>query len=185
MMSGHVSPDQMDRYVNDRLTEAERIEVERQLAACDFCMKLFIAAVESSEGEAQIGLPSLASELPDMEQLERRVVAQLVSERNVHQAYADAQRTAGTIQEKSPRIRAWLQHPVTHYTLAASITLLLLVSGTFSSFSQRLAQFDMHENIMQAVPPDPLEVKQSESWSDKMVDQTGSWLDGLIATRFK
>jgi len=30
-----------------------------------------------------------------------------------------------------------------------------------------------------------LSAKQSESWSERIVNQTGSWLDGLQATRFK
>lgn len=191
MRNEHISPDQMTRYVNGTLAGAERAQVERQMTACDCCLKLFIAAIESSasEYEAESAFPSHVNEpqLPDMELLEQRVVAQLLSEESIHQAQADGLRTSSALQKKSPRLRAWLQHPVTHYTIAASITLLLLVSGTFASFSQKLAQLDMNENVQQVVPLNPpiAAGKHSESWSDKIVDQTGSWLDGLRATRYK
>ena len=189
MKKEHVSPDQMIRYVNGTLAEAERVQVEQQMTACDCCLKQFVAAVESSEDVVESVFPSHVNEpqLPDMEQLEQRVVAQLLSEERIHQAQADGLRTSGALQKKFPRLRAWLQHPVTHYTIAASITLLLLVTGTFASFSQKLAQLDMNENVQQAVPPYPPMAagKHSESWSDKIVDQTGSWLDGLRAARYK
>lgn len=189
MRNEHISPDQMIRYVKGTLAGADRVRVEQQMTACDCCLKHFIAAVESSENEAESVFSSHVNEpqLPDMKLLEQHVVAQLLSEERIHQARADGIRTPSILLKKSSRLRVLLQHPVTHYTIAASITLLLLVSGTFASFSQKLAQLDMNENVQQAVNPSPpiAAGKHSESWSDKIVDQTGSWLDGLRATRYK
>lgn len=186
----HISSDQMDHYVRNLLTEQERDWAERHLAVCDTCLELFAAAVESVEAGTVVGgsaayEPSIT--MPDMELLEQRVVTQLISEltpddHHVEQAYA----TTIVVQERPYRRSSWLQHPVTHYTIAASITLLLLGSGTFASFSQKLAQHELELNVQEPQPAIGIPLnKQTESWSDKMVSQTGSWLDGLQAIRFK
>jgi anti-sigma factor RsiW len=180
----HITPDQMFCYVNDALKEVERMQVEQHLTACDTCLQLFIAIMESTENEAF--LPPL-----DMELMEDRVVAQLVSEQVLQSEQAE--QPIKTSAKKPHRLYQWLQHPATHYTIAASITLLLLASGTFASFSQKLAQLDVNlnvnvnVNVKPAEPPKQPEstTERSESWSDKMVDQTGSWLDGLRETRYK
>ncbi|MDQ8737548.1 zf-HC2 domain-containing protein [Paenibacillus sp. LHD-38] len=191
MRNGHIPQDLMSRYVNDRLAETERAGIEQHLTGCDFCLNLFMAAIASSEDEEHssfyVGDSESRIPLPDMVLLEQRVVGQLKSVQELHETKAAAPSLSASKHEKPPRLRTWLQHPVTHYTIAASITLLLLVSGTFTSFSQKLAQMDMNENMEQAMPPKPPAAndKPSESWSDKIVDQTGSWLDGLKATRFK
>lgn len=185
----HISSDQMDHYVRNLLTEQERDWAGRHLAACDACLQLFMAAVESVEDEAvedgTLREPSIA--MPDMELLGQRVVTQLISELTPDdQQHEQLSATTIVVQERPYRRGSWLQHPVTHYTIAASITLLLLGSGTFASFSQKLAQHELELTVQQpqpaiAIPKD----KQTESWSDKMVNQTGSWLDGLQAIRFK
>ncbi|MEV5026368.1 zf-HC2 domain-containing protein [Paenibacillus sp. LPE1-1-1.1] len=192
MRNEHIPQHRMNQYVNDSLTEIERAEVERHLDGCDFCLGLFMAAMASSEGEEHSSLYGGDSKtsripLPDMALLEQRVVGQLLSEQELHEAKAEAPGLSAAKHEKPPRLRTWLQHPVTHYTIAASITLLLLFSGTFATFSQKLAQLDMNENMQESMPPKPQagNDKYSESWSDKIVDQTGTWLDGLKATRFK
>ena len=184
MRNEHVSPDQMLRYVSDSQTGAGRMQVEQHLAACDSCLQLFIAVMESNEAEPMLPMP-------DMELMEERVVAQLISEQILHHE-AEHQMKHGMRQEK-PRRYTWLQHPAAHYTIAASITLLLMVSGTFASFSQKLAELDVNfsanenVNVQHDEPPKQpeLSAKQSESWSERIVNQTGSWLDGLQATRFK
>ncbi|WP_054025885.1 hypothetical protein [Bacillus sp. FJAT-28004] len=191
MMIEHISPDQMFRYVNDRLIEAERVPVEQHLAACDFCLQLFITAIETAEGDLQPADTHLTNvrltPIPDMERLEKRVVEQLRDEQEQYHIDAKQHVAPNTLQEKPRRLRTWLQHPVTHYTIAASITLLLLASGTFASFSQKLAQLDMNENAQQDISPNPpvSASEHTESWSDRIVDQTGSWLDGLKASRFR
>jgi hypothetical protein len=128
--------------------------------------------------------------MPDMELLERRVMTQLMCELTPDDRHLEhpqlRQVTTTVVQEKPYRRGSWLQHPVTHYTIAASITLLLLGSGTFASFSQKLAQHELDLSMQQPKPVIAIqEDKRTESWSDKMVNQTGSWLDGLQAIRFK
>ncbi|OBZ15656.1 zf-HC2 domain-containing protein [Bacillus sp. FJAT-26390] len=184
MRMEHISPDQMFCYVHDALQEDERMQVEQHLTACDSCLQLFIAIMESTENEAILSPP-------DMELMEQRVVAQLVNEQLLHSDQTEQSPKTGEEKRKPRRLHHWLQHPATHYTIAASITLLLLASGTFASFSQKLAQLDVNLNVnMDDQPVQPPKQpgsrdKQSESWSDKIVDQTGLWLDGLQATRYK
>lgn len=184
-----ITAEQMKLYVRGLLPEGERIQVEQQIEASDACLELFIAAVESEGADAAQTVQNPKMLLPDMELLEERVVSQLMAEQQQQKLdRADGIRSVPTIveQEKSFRRSSWMQHPATHYTVAASITLLLLGSGTFVSFSQKLAQLDLDANAHKSIPPisAPADV-QTESWSDKIVDQTGSWLDGLQAIRFK
>ncbi|MGO4549032.1 zf-HC2 domain-containing protein [Paenibacillus sp. 2TAB23] len=191
MRNEHIAQDQMILYVKDMLTGVERSEAEQHLAGCDLCLKLLMDAIAWSEEEelsasfAEDSVSRLI--LPDMALLEQRVVGQLMEELRQEEAVPSKQDSSEAKLEKAPRLRTWLQHPVTHYTIAASITLLLLISGTFASFSQKLVQHDLNENRQQIVEPKPEagDNKYSESWSDRIVDQTGSWLDSLKATRFK
>ncbi|OMF29084.1 hypothetical protein BK133_18260 [Paenibacillus sp. FSL H8-0548] len=180
MKNMHITPDQMQEYVNNRLPEAERAVVEQELSVCETCLELFIGFMNDSEAVLQ-------PLQPDFDLMEQRVVAELVSEQGLHRRQSNQVESDKRIQKSPSRVRTWLQHPVTHYTVAASITLLLLASGTFSSFSEKLVQRELNENKQQTMRPDPSEAsnRQSESWSDRIVDQTGSWLDGLRASRFK
>ncbi|CAM4367330.1 hypothetical protein L1N85_22590 [Paenibacillus alkaliterrae] len=198
-----ICADEMNRYVCGRSTEQERAKVEQRLADCGHCLQLFMAELELMEAEWNNGMAHAKYEtqlaFPDMQRIEERVVSQLLRvgkpEQRPFLISLETNKTITAIaaQEKPYRRSNWLQHPVTQYTIAASITLLLLASGTFASFSQKLAELDLeveagaeqhtlqpHPSIS-AVPAD----KPSESWSEKMVNQTGSWLDGLQAIRFK
>ncbi|CAM4520921.1 putative ribosomally synthesized peptide with SipW-like signal peptide [Paenibacillus endophyticus] len=190
MRDEHIAQDRMILYVKDKLTGVERSEAERHLAGCDLCLQLLMDAIAwSEEEELSASFAENSSSrliLPDMALLEQRVVGQLMEELR-QEAVASKRHVSESKLEKAPRLRTWLQHPITHYTIAASITLLLLISGTFASFSQKLVQHDLNENRQPIVEPKPDEDdnKYSESWSDQIVNQTGSWLDSLKATRFK
>lgn len=187
-----INSDQMKRYVLGLLPEDEQLQIEQQIQASDACLELFMAMVETVEVEAALTLDETKPLSPDMERLEQRVVSQLLSEQKAMvpielvQKEKLSQAPKQVAHEKSYRRTTWLQHPATHYTIAASITLLLLGSGTFSSFSQKLAQIDLDANVQKPKPSISVPVdEKSESWSDKIVDQTGSWLDGLQKIRFK
>ncbi|RJE86026.1 hypothetical protein D3P07_18220 [Paenibacillus sp. 1011MAR3C5] len=80
---------------------------------------------------------------------------------------------------------SWLQHPVTHYTIAASITLMLLATGALTSFSESLQH--LHEIDPNQIPPYNVgaEWMAEPSWSDRLVNQAGNWLDGIQSWRFK
>ncbi|MFD0590484.1 zf-HC2 domain-containing protein [Paenibacillus sp. GCM10027627] len=87
-------------------------------------------------------------------------------------------------RSKKKKYDSWLQHPATHYTIAASITILLLATGALASFSEGLQRLD---KVEQQEPPYSIgsEWVNQPTWSDRLVDQAGSWLDGVQKWRFK
>lgn len=90
------------------------------------------------------------------------------------------------VRKRTARQRgSWLQHPVTHYTIAASITMLLLATGVLTSFSESLQQ--LNEQDRNHIPRYSVgaEWMGEPSWSDRLVDRAGSWLDGIQSWRFK
>ncbi|MCA0758264.1 hypothetical protein KP806_24725 [Paenibacillus sp. N4] len=199
--TGHVPAEEMSRYVQGQLAAQERERIELRLERCGHCLQLFMAALDASAEED--GADSIFMQ-PVMNDLETRVIEQLAVEARLEvrssQPPVGPEMQSGrkssaavSVQEKPYRRRSWLQHPVTHYTIAASVTLLLLGSGTFASFSQKLAEHDIQlmASEERSQPPHqppaaPANVEsRTVSWSDKMVNQTGTWLDGLQALRFK
>lgn len=159
-LMGHMSADQMEDYIRGRMSGQARGLAEMHLENCDHCIQLFMTVESRCSGEVP---------LPDMKLLEQRVIAQL-SERPT-----------------PPRRSYWLQRSAVQYAIAASITLLLLGSGTFTSFAEKLARMEWDAMVSQQqqaqVPPAPQRT-EPESWSDQWVDKTGFWLDGLKAARF-
>ncbi|MBD2871624.1 hypothetical protein [Paenibacillus arenilitoris] len=175
----HVTAAQLERYAQGRMTEPEREPVDRQLEACETCLTRFMAVLERDAKTMDAGQP-------DLERLEGRVVARLLEERQPEREVRQAsEKKKAPAQAKSSRRASWLQHPAFHYTVAASITLLLLGSGTFAAFSQRMAERDSWESRTHRPVADSPVTGQAESWSERMVSQTGSWLDGLQELRFK
>lgn len=173
----------MEQYVTDQLLEQDREQVESHMAACDPCLELFMAAMEasnSSEGnEVAANLSSI--ELPDMERLGRRVSEKLFAELE----HASVPPIAVVVQERPYRRRSWLQHPATHFTAAAAITLLLLGTGTFNSISERLNELEQ-ESLTENQPEQNLTpAQQGPTWSDRMVDRTTSWINKMQDNRFK
>lgn len=212
----HSTADELYRYVHHRLTGPERERIERKLENCEYCLEQFMAVLEAPDAERADNGPAASQaagadkelpryqgvsvaeipfqpELPDMAVLEERIVARLLQEERDELASRRAQSLYTAAQEKPYRRQTWLQHPVTHCTIAASITLLLLGSGTFGAISEKLAQHDSEWLAGEARQEDPRPPAaaheaggtRAASWSDKMVSQTSSWLDGLQALRFK
>jgi anti-sigma factor RsiW len=181
---GHISATVMDDYIRNELSDMERERVESRLAECELCLELFMGLLEAVEATGAEAYPD--APLPDMQQLEDRVITALYPEQKEQMA---KQPPASSGVRRRPHL---LQHPAAQYAIAASITLLLLGSGSFSTISQRLAAHDQEVARTDVRPPaierfDPAKSGEwsSPSWSDRMVDQTSSWLDGLQSLRYK
>ncbi|MFC4778957.1 zf-HC2 domain-containing protein [Paenibacillus sp. GCM10023252] len=86
-----------------------------------------------------------------------------------------------------PVRRAWFQHPAIHYGAAAVITLFLLTSGTFNSFSDQVSAMENAKAPTPTVvmPSNTKDDEKTETWSDKMVDRTITWFDEIESVRFK
>lgn len=172
----HIGEDRMRQYVLGELAANERDVAEQHLAECEQCLQQFMAALESDTAfvpveEAVIG------------RMEHNVIAQLVLEQPT-KAIAPAARAV--IQEKRAS-RSWVQHPVAQYVIAASITLLLLSSGSLGAITNTLAKIDQQAALQQSENQSHIEETDvmQPSWSDRMISRTGSWLDRLQASRFK
>ncbi|MCR2805287.1 hypothetical protein [Paenibacillus soyae] len=217
MDNGHLSMEQLHKYIRNELSPSEREQADQELLECEGCMWRFAAAMKEAErGE----LPIVPDDgLPDMFHLEERVMAELLgssaslAERHAEQdttallpgqELAEAAHTKTTArprlgderhqldqpqtlaQSKVPNRRgSWLQHPVTHYAIAASVTLLLVATGALAGFSEKLQHIDEADGAA-ARPPfsASAEWRDEPSWSDRLVHQAGSFLDGVQALRF-
>jgi len=137
-------------------------------------------------------VPSQASDRVSHVRLEKAELQQqleqpeLAGNTELELAEIESEKETKDVRKRSPRQRgSWLQHPVTHYTIAASITVLLLASGALTSFSDSLQQ--LNENDRSHISPYSVgaEWTKEPSWSDRLVHQAGNWLDGVQSWRFK
>ncbi|MBH5319833.1 hypothetical protein I6N90_18700 [Paenibacillus sp. GSMTC-2017] len=195
MDAGHLSIEQLLAYVNNGLDERGRELVDQELLVCEQCMGLFMTVMEDS-GDNTIYSESY---LPDFDQLEERVIGELMItavdfgektafvDNRLSQLDGDKDQTVILSQQSLSSVRkkrgSWLGHPIMQYTIAASITLLLLATGVLAEFSGRLQSLDGEK-----VAPPPFvaheEWKEDPTWSDRMLNHTSNWIDDLQQSRF-
>lgn len=191
----HISADEMRRYARGTLGVADRERVDAELLACETCLELFISVLaELSDAGASEPLDVLLPEIPDIAAMEERVVADL-SQFAARKPFGDIEAEgeasavpAGpdqTARRRSAGRMSLIQRPVVQYTIAASITLLLLASGALAEFTRGLEKLDESHAAMPAQTEIDMAWKNQPSWSDQLVDRTGNWLDSIQASRFK
>lgn len=206
METGHLSLEQLQKYVRDELTPDERVQADQELLFCEGCLWQFMSVMESmATGANSINAESV---MPDMSRLEDRVIEELLAgssragtaanslaslsqasqsqakeSQPSHPQVAESQASQAS-HPKSIRRDSWLQHPAAQYTIAASITLMLLATGALTGFSEKLQQLDETDF---AKPPYSADVawEAEPTWSERMVSRAGNWLDGVQALRFK
>lgn len=197
----HISAEDMQGYVSGTLGESDRERVDAELLHCEQCLGLLTSIMDDewSGGTAEgRGLP-----LPDLQATEERVIAELKREKTFALAEMAApaetpmkpeipnrpnpqSKSKSKSKSKSEDHRvSWIQRPAWQYTIAASITLLLLASGTLAGFSQSLEKLDESRVAMPSQSDIDIAWNESPSWSEQLVNRTGSWLDGIQASRFK
>ncbi|RIX51250.1 hypothetical protein D3P08_17435 [Paenibacillus nanensis] len=190
--NGHLTIEQWRQYIRNEMTPAERERADQELLVCEGCMWLFMEAMEESEQSGAEHRPGM--ELPDMVRLEEQVIAELqvgeplkalkpIGDPAEETSCNPAPPQTMTEVRQLKRRDSWLQHPVTHYTLAASITLLLMATGALTGFSEKLQHLEQHEPESQTIGAEWM--SSEPSWSDRLVDKAGSFLDGVQAWRFK
>jgi len=195
----HISVKLMQQYVNNELTAELREQTEQHLEQCELCLQRFMEAVENSQMLAA-GLPALtaaeyvtgqaaelyegADESEALKRIEQSVMAQLAKESLGASTRPAAEPRLPSVTYGKKRRRSWVQHPAAQYTIAASITLLLIGSGSFSAFTAKLAQIDQHDKLAIEITAAELE-RLGPTWSDEMLGRTSSWIDSLQSKRFK
>lgn len=189
--NGHLTIEQWRQYIRNEMPPAERERADQELLVCEGCMWLFMEAMEADQSDAE-HWPG--TELPDMVRLEEQVIAELLDSEPLRtpQPAGDPAEEASCHPAPPPmmseirrpkRRGSWLQHPVTHYTLAASITLLLMATGALTGFTEKLQHLEQREPESQTIGAEWM--SSDPSWSDRLVDKAGSFLDGVQAWRFK
>jgi hypothetical protein len=177
--NGHLTLEQWRRYIHNEMTSSERERADQELLVCEGCMWLFMEALEETE-------------MPDMIRLEDRVIAELLASAPIEakeslsvpiEAPSRKPNTLTMTKAYQPKRRgSWLQHPAMQYTLAASITLLLIATGALTGFSEKLQNLEEIEPEAQTIGA---EWRSEASWSERLVDKAGSFFDDVQAWRFK
>jgi hypothetical protein len=129
--------------------EVERDSMDNHLQECDECMGMYVLCLD----ELQVSLPQLMNPIEFMDRVQGHV--QFKSECN----------------SKPPRTiipKRWYTHTWFHYTIAASITLVLVSSGMFNQILDRVSQ--LTENTEQA---------EHISVSNQLKNKAGKWLDAI------
>ncbi|GEM_PF-1821034 len=201
----HPAEDEWARFARGGMEAGVRERMEDMLAVCEECLGRFMQAVERSEEngggfvapggglsqeEGASAEPAAAAgqpmPMPDMRQIEDRVVLHLLLERQRNEG-----REGGKPDRRRPhaeeRRRDWLRHPVTHYAVAACVTLLLLGSGALAGMSAKLSELDRSGELRLAC----CEAQEETAWpgrddscSRRLMSEAGGWLDELRDARF-
>jgi anti-sigma factor RsiW len=146
----HIPEEVWKLYTEDALGPEERERCDSHLQACDACMDLYLRWVDQ--------LAECWPE-PDMERIAETVMHHW-TERSVP-ALAPASKAAECGKEKR---RGWVRHPIFHYAVAAAVTLLLMGSGVFQSFTQQANAWDAGRSDSWSQRP--------PSWSEQLMEQT-------------
>lgn len=155
----HADENKWLAYIQRRLTEAERDELESHLYGCDECLQVFMRCVEQADS---IRPPAtVLTPQPFDEAVMRRIYGAPASE----QAAVAKPRLA---PERKSRLPEFACHPLFRYAVAAAITALLMNAGVFESLKGQAEKW-------QASVPSP----QQPSVSGRLAERTSDWLGRL------
>jgi hypothetical protein len=176
----HISAEDMRRYANGTLGEADRERVDAELLECGQCLELLMNVMD---GESRRGDDEARERpLPDLQAMEDRVIAELML---AESSKPPVLRRPAILSKSDAKRVSWIQRSGWQYTIAASITLLLLASGALAGFSQSLEKLDESKLAMPSQSEIDNAWSNQPSWSEQLVNRTGGWLDGIQASRFK
>ncbi|MEX1029406.1 MAG: hypothetical protein WDZ91_05070 [Paenibacillaceae bacterium] len=126
--------------------EVDRASMDAHLLECDDCMEIYLVSLE----ELQEDLPQLTDITLFADVVLEHV--RLLPKRNI----------------KRLDKRRWYTNTLFHYTIAASLTLLLVSSGLFNQMLDRVSQ--LSQDTEQA---------EQMSVSDQLTNKAGKWLDAI------
>jgi len=167
----HVTAEQLKEFINGH--DSKREWVEEHIQQCESCLMLFIRELDVTEQQ-----PARL----DWNELENNVMTAIHNE-TFAASSVQRQPAASKPDIARPRPRStWFRHPTFHYSLAASITLLLLVTGALDGLSQQVSYISEHAKSNYAMER---ETSSRAPWSEEVMSKTSQWLDGIQEYRFK
>lgn len=134
----HITDEEMQMYVQDKLPNAQRQRVELEIQLCEACLERFIYWTS-------VEVPPY---LPSADAAAEQIVNAIETER---------------IQKK----HRWIQRPLAQVAIAASITLLLVGTGVIGAISSTMVQLEEGGEQPQTEESDQSHMPQSEQWLDK------------------
>ncbi|MEC0181869.1 hypothetical protein P4H61_10180 [Paenibacillus peoriae] len=135
-------------YITGTCTLEESERLEKLLLEDEQALDVYLAALEQLE--------------PTLQDFSARMNTERFTDR-VMAALPDIDAEASQVIFKK---RRWFEKPVSHYLIAASLTLILLSSGAFDKI--------MLQNNGKPLPP-----KERVSYSEEVMRAATSWLDKL------
>jgi predicted anti-sigma-YlaC factor YlaD len=147
LLMTHYSMQLWQAYIHG--DEFERDSMDNHLQECDACLGMYVLCLD----ELQTSLPQLTSPIDFVDGVQEQV--QLLPVVNPKQSR--------TITPKR-----WYTHTWFHYTIAASLTFVLVSSGMFNHILDRVSQ--LSEDTEQA---------EHISVSNQLSNKAGKWLDAI------
>lgn len=149
----HYTVQQWQAYIQG--DELDRASMETHLLECDACTDMYVLALE----ELNETLPQLTNITAFSDGVLERIKS--LPDYNTQ-----------NIQLLTNK--RWYTNMFFHYTIAASLTILLVGSGIFDQIFERVSQIS--ENTEQA---------QKTTVSDQLTNKAGQWLDAIPAKHVK
>ncbi|WP_078550225.1 anti-sigma factor [Litchfieldia alkalitelluris] len=139
----HYKQQQWLDYINDKLIDAHREQMEDHLYSCDQCLEMYMMMVEQQEVE-----------LPDMS----------------NESFTDKMLEQISVEEKGKTKRRLTQYPLFHYGIAAMITFSLMTSGFFQSITGVVATVEAASTTRVEAPVSENLMDKVISWIDKVLE---------------
>ncbi|WML50107.1 hypothetical protein RCG23_09845 [Neobacillus sp. PS3-34] len=158
----HFSDIEWLRYVKDEVDEESREAMESHLYDCGPCLESYLNAVELCENS----LPVLSNESAFNDSVMAGILA--IKENPVSVLEYKSKKKQLILSNACKKQKTFYQQEVFHYFLAAAVTILLMLSGVFTSIARFTDRVESKE----------IEKKQ-HSVTDGVINKTFAWMDSL------
>lgn len=151
----HITEKEFQAYIAGTTEEYERERIELEIQMCEQCMAVFIRLVDEQAWQSEQSSEAIANQVVNVIEEQAR--------------------------RKKPKL---MQRPFVQYSIAASITLLLVASGLMSTMTQTLGKIDeskQPQHHIQVPSPQPTAEPQADKWLDK----ANEWIQTIQNNRFK
>jgi hypothetical protein len=149
----HYTTQQWQAYIQG--SELGRASMDTHLLECDDCTEIYLIALE----ELHDYLPQLSN----IKAFTEGVLDQIGQLPNNN-----------IITHQHMSNKKWYTNMFFHYTVAASLTLVLVSSGIFDQMLDRVSEISQDT-----------EFSQNSNLSDKLTNKAGQWLDSIPAKHLK